>query len=74
MSHASEVYNALDEMIFAYPQRESGAIDYRIGTKISVKWRGLRDGPERQYLCNTCRVNDCEHTRRIDRYRVENFA
>ena len=74
MSHASEIFKSPDDAIYAYPPRESGICDYRIGRDISVSWRGLKNGPERQYLCNHCRVNDCCHTRRVDKWRGENFG
>ena len=74
MSHATEVAKSSDEMIRVIGTRESGIIDYAIGHKISVSWRGLKFGAKRQYFCGTCRLNECVHTRRIDKYRGENFA
>lgn len=73
MSHAQAVAKADDDTITVKGENESG-IYYGIGKNITVKWRGLRDGPECQYVCFTCVVNDCPHTRRIDKYRAENFA
>lgn len=73
MSHALEVAATPDDTITVKGENESG-IYYGIGKTITVKWRGLRDGPECQYVCLSCRVNECPHTRRIDKYRTENFA
>jgi hypothetical protein len=73
MSHALDVARTPDDTITIKGENDSG-IYYGIGKSITVKWRGSRDGPERQYVCLTCCVNACEHTRRIDRYRGENFA
>lgn len=74
MSHALEVAAADDDMIEPFYTRSDGVTYYRIGKKITVSWRGTQFGEDRMYLCHTCVVNICEHTRRIDKYRVENFA
>jgi hypothetical protein len=60
-------------MIWVKAQTDSG-VYYGIGKSLTVKWRGMGDGPEVQYVCLSCVKNVCEHTRRIDKYRGENFA
>lgn len=74
MSHATEVYKASDEMIRVLYTRADGVTYYQLGTATTVSWRGKQFGEERMYLCHTHRVNECECTRRIDKYRTENFA
>lgn len=74
MSHASEVACSDDETIEVTYTRADGVTYYRIGKKIGVSWRGKQFGEDRMYLCHHCVKNECEHTRRIDRYRTENFA
>jgi DNA primase catalytic subunit len=76
MSHATAVEHATDDMIRVLGTRERGVIvDYAIGNKISVSYRG-----EDRYLCGTCQGNNrfrapghpgCEHIARIRRYREE---
>jgi hypothetical protein len=77
MSHATEVRDTPDEMIRVY-ERESGIVDYMIGNRVSVSWRGGES-----YLCGTCQGNDrwqnadhkgCAHIERIVRYRAEHPA
>lgn len=58
-------------MLVRIGERESGIVDYRIGTKITVSWRGGRWGDERRWLCHTCVVNSCAHTKRVARFRAE---
>lgn len=74
MSHAQAVATAADEMIQVLYERADGVTYYQLGKKITVSWRGKQFGEDRMYLCHSCTVNSCEHTRRIDRYRVENVA
>lgn len=58
-----------DSAITEYPPRRiSGIQDYRI-ENVSVSWRGLGNGKKREFLCHTCIVNVCVHTRRVKRYR-----
>ncbi|MDP9201177.1 MAG: hypothetical protein M3P26_04500 [Gemmatimonadota bacterium] len=64
MSHASEVAQAPDEMI-AIRGENSHAIYIGLGTKITVTWMG----GYQLYWCATCNVNECEHTRRVKKWR-----
>lgn len=73
--HAFAVEKSGDDMIREFPPRESGVVDYLIGNKISVTWRGGE-----RYLCGTCQGTNryqtadhkgCVHIQRIVRYRAE---
>jgi hypothetical protein len=75
MSHATTVAATGDENIKEFPPRASGYIDYLIGSKISVTWRGGD-----MYMCNTCQgINryrnathkGCEHCQRIAQFRED---
>ena len=60
-----------DETIRVLFDRKSGIIDYSVnGTHVS--WG---HGREKQgYLCHRHAVNRCAHTKRLDKWRGENFA
>lgn len=73
MSHATEIAESTDEMIRVMGTRESGIVDYMIGNRVSVSWRGGDS-----YLCGTCQGIDryrnaekrgCEHCQRVAKYR-----
>lgn len=76
MSKAGEVLRSGDEMIRELGVREgSGIVDYAIGRKVSVSYRGGG-----KYLCHTCKYPEnyqrhdhkgCAHIQRIQRFREE---
>lgn len=72
---AKAIEECADDKIVAYPPRPSGVIDYHV-LDAPVIWRGLGNGPERQFVClksgHGC--NDCPHTRRLQRWRTEHAA
>jgi len=64
MSHASEVAAAPDEMIEFIGENDHAEY-YALGRKVTVSWMpGYRLS-----LCLTCRSNECEHTRRVAKWR-----
>lgn len=69
MSHTSEIKASGDEMIRLLGTRESGIMDYALGNKITVSWRGGD-----RYLCHTCVKNRCVHVDRVAKWRGENFS
>lgn len=69
--NSKAIQNCDDDKIKCWGQRaRSGIVDYSV-LGASVSYRGLGYGEARQYLCLTHVVNDCPHTRRLHRYRVE---
>lgn len=75
MSHATAVAAIGDEHIREMEPRPNGYIDFLIGGKISVTWRGGDF-----LMCNTCQganryrnevKKGCEHCQRIAKYRED---
>lgn len=58
-----------DSFILELGTRASGYVDYRIGRRITVVYRG-----NGKFLCLKChKLNGCCHATRIDRYRSEHL-
>lgn len=68
--NAKKVRALSDDCISVIGVRPSGIVDYRLDN-VSVSYRGEGYGEKCRYLCHTCVVNQCPHTKRIDRYRNE---
>lgn len=68
---ARRVFAIADVNISVILERPSGIIDYSIdGTRVSWGHGKKKQG----YLCHRHNVANCPHTKRVDRWRGENFA
>lgn len=68
--NARKILSCSDDAIELLGKRANGIEDYKI-LNAGVSWRGLGHGVKRQWFCGTHRVNNCPHTRRMQRYREE---
>lgn len=67
---AAKTAKLKDDTIWRIGERpRSGIVDYGIGDKITVSWRGKGWGDVREWLCHTCVVNKCQHTQRVAEFR-----